>query len=203
MTDEEEARYRAAYSLDGDTTTYDHLAELLYEQILGAGIAEGWWSHVTVRSCPQGGDPAFCRLLIGRSWIQTVGSLTHGVFPRSLEATVSIVPLLLPRPRVRRVRAAFRRFRCRCRTVRSLWRERTVPTLPQCAAGTAAALLRGAPGAPPLAGKRDDRGMSTAEYALGTVTACAFAAVLFAILTSDEVRDVVTGIVTDALQIDG
>ncbi|WP_222936406.1 DUF4244 domain-containing protein [Streptomonospora sp. PA3] len=45
--------------------------------------------------------------------------------------------------------------------------------------------------------------MSTAEYALGTVTACAFAAVLFAILTSAEVRDVLTQIVTDALQIDG
>ncbi|MDT0304030.1 DUF4244 domain-containing protein [Streptomonospora sp. DSM 45055] len=50
---------------------------------------------------------------------------------------------------------------------------------------------------------RGDRGMSTAEYALGTVTACAFAAVLFAILTSDEVRAAVTRIVTDALQIDG
>ncbi|QBI51979.1 DUF4244 domain-containing protein [Streptomonospora litoralis] len=56
--------------------------------------------------------------------------------------------------------------------------------------------LRGRPAA------LGDRGMSTAEYALGTVTACAFAAVLFAILTSAEVRDALTGIVTDALQID-
>ncbi|ASU85998.1 DUF4244 domain-containing protein [Nocardiopsis gilva YIM 90087] len=45
--------------------------------------------------------------------------------------------------------------------------------------------------------------MSTAEYALGTVAACAFAAVLFAILTSSEVRDVLTQMVTDALQSGG
>ncbi|WP_398695418.1 DUF4244 domain-containing protein [Streptomonospora wellingtoniae] len=70
----------------------------------------------------------------------------------------------------------------------------------------AAAAIRGSGavlGARPRAAMRGDRGMSTAEYALGTVTACAFAAVLFAILTSDEVRAAVTRIVTDALQIDG
>nr|WP_184080667.1 DUF4244 domain-containing protein [Nocardiopsis mwathae] len=50
---------------------------------------------------------------------------------------------------------------------------------------------------------RADHGMSTAEYALGTVAACAFAAVLFAILTSAEVRDVLTRMVTDALQSGG
>ncbi|GAB3453616.1 hypothetical protein GCM10027570_32900 [Streptomonospora sediminis] len=55
----------------------------------------------------------------------------------------------------------------------------------------------------PNPASRGDRGMSTAEYAVGTVTACAFAAVLFAILTSAEVRDTLTQIVTDALQIDG
>ncbi|CAM3660744.1 hypothetical protein GCM10009799_47010 [Nocardiopsis rhodophaea] len=49
----------------------------------------------------------------------------------------------------------------------------------------------------------NDHGMSTAEYALGTVAACAFAAVLFAILTSSEVRDVLTQMVTDALQAGG
>ncbi len=48
-----------------------------------------------------------------------------------------------------------------------------------------------------------DRGMSTAEYAIGTVTACAFAAVLYAILTSSEVRETLMRIVTDALQIGG
>ncbi|GAA3729463.1 hypothetical protein HDA32_000029 [Spinactinospora alkalitolerans] len=48
-----------------------------------------------------------------------------------------------------------------------------------------------------------DRGMSTAEYALGTVSACAFAAILYVILTSSEVRDTLTRMVTDALQIGG
>ncbi|MBV2366793.1 DUF4244 domain-containing protein [Streptomonospora nanhaiensis] len=45
--------------------------------------------------------------------------------------------------------------------------------------------------------------MSTAEYAVGTVTACAFAAVLFAVLNSAEVRDTLLGIVTDALRSGG
>ncbi|MFW5415538.1 DUF4244 domain-containing protein [Nocardiopsis sp. CNT-189] len=48
-----------------------------------------------------------------------------------------------------------------------------------------------------------DRGMSTAEYAVGTVSAVAFAAVLYAILTSAEVRDALTRIVIDALQAAG
>ncbi|WP_017625924.1 DUF4244 domain-containing protein [Nocardiopsis chromatogenes] len=42
--------------------------------------------------------------------------------------------------------------------------------------------------------------MSTAEYAIGTVSAIAFAAVLYAILTSSEVRETLTRIVVDALQ---
>lgn len=45
-----------------------------------------------------------------------------------------------------------------------------------------------------------DEGMSTAEYAIGTVSAVAFAAVLYAILTSSEVRETLTRIVVDALQ---
>ncbi len=45
-----------------------------------------------------------------------------------------------------------------------------------------------------------DGGMSTAEYAIGTVSAVAFAAVLYAILTSSEVRETLTRIVVDALQ---
>lgn len=45
-----------------------------------------------------------------------------------------------------------------------------------------------------------DRGMSTAEYAIGTATACAFAAALYLILTSSQVRETLTRIVTDALQ---
>ncbi|GAA4954423.1 hypothetical protein GCM10023224_44760 [Streptomonospora halophila] len=83
---------------------------------------------------------------------------------------------------------------------------RAVRAVARGLASATAALLRSSravPGVRPLASVRGDRGMSTAEYALGTVTACAFAAVLFAILTSDEVRTTVTRIVTDALQIDG
>jgi hypothetical protein len=45
----------------------------------------------------------------------------------------------------------------------------------------------------------DDHGMTTAEYALCTVTAVAFAGVLYAILTSDTVRNVLTTLVVDAL----
>ncbi|PSK99420.1 uncharacterized protein DUF4244 [Murinocardiopsis flavida] len=50
---------------------------------------------------------------------------------------------------------------------------------------------------------RTDYAMSTAEYALGTVAACAFAAVLYAILTSGAVRSALTSMVTDALSVGG
>ncbi|GAA4919419.1 hypothetical protein GCM10023405_48960 [Streptomonospora salina] len=103
-----------------------------------------------------------------------------------------------PRPRPRACPRRTAVPRSRRRSARASSRARTAAALPG-----AAALLSGVVRARPRAAGRGDRGMSTAEYALGTVTACAFAAVLFAILTSDEVRDVVTRIVTDALQIDG
>ncbi|GAB3494467.1 DUF4244 domain-containing protein [Nocardiopsis coralliicola] len=70
----------------------------------------------------------------------------------------------------------------------------------------AAALLRHRlfrPSGPVLPHRFRDRGMSTAEYAIGTVSAVAFAAVLYAILTSGEVREVLTGIVVSALQSTG
>lgn len=44
-----------------------------------------------------------------------------------------------------------------------------------------------------------EAGMTTAEYALCTITAVAFAGVLYAILTSDTVRQLLTDIVVDAL----
>ncbi|MFC3999951.1 DUF4244 domain-containing protein [Nocardiopsis sediminis] len=62
---------------------------------------------------------------------------------------------------------------------------------------------RTAPGRAVVPAVGRDRGMSTAEYAVGTVTACAFAAVLYVILTSSEVRDTLTQIVTDALRVGG
>ena len=48
-----------------------------------------------------------------------------------------------------------------------------------------------------------DRGMSTAEYAVGTVAAAAFAGLLFKIVTSPEVRQLLTGIITRALRLAG
>ncbi|WP_328807119.1 DUF4244 domain-containing protein [Nocardiopsis coralli] len=51
----------------------------------------------------------------------------------------------------------------------------------------------------PRRGARCDAGMSTAEYALGTVTAVAFAGVLYVILTGGTVTEVLTDIVVDAL----
>ncbi len=51
----------------------------------------------------------------------------------------------------------------------------------------------------PRRGVRCDLGMSTAEYALGTVSAVAFAGVLYVILTGGTVTEVLTDIVVDAL----
>lgn len=48
-----------------------------------------------------------------------------------------------------------------------------------------------------------DGGMSTAEYAVGTVAAAAFAGLLFKIVTSSEVRTLLTGIIRKALQLAG
>lgn len=44
-----------------------------------------------------------------------------------------------------------------------------------------------------------DAGMSTAEYAVGTVAAVAFAAVLYKIITSGSVSDALSSLVTGAL----
>ena len=47
---------------------------------------------------------------------------------------------------------------------------------------------------------REDAGMTTAEYAVGTIAAVAFAAVLFKVITSTAVLTALSGIVTSALQ---
>jgi hypothetical protein len=44
-----------------------------------------------------------------------------------------------------------------------------------------------------------DRGMSTAEYAVGTVAAVAFAGLLLKVVTSDSVQKALSGIITRAL----
>lgn len=46
---------------------------------------------------------------------------------------------------------------------------------------------------------RDDAGMTTAEYAVGTVAACGFAGVLLELLTSDGVVALLGELITRAL----
>ena len=45
---------------------------------------------------------------------------------------------------------------------------------------------------------RDDRGMATTEYALVTVAAAAFAGVLIVLVRSEEVRELLAGILRSA-----
>lgn len=47
----------------------------------------------------------------------------------------------------------------------------------------------------------DDTGMSTAEYAIGTVAACAFAGLLLKILTSSEVSGLLSGAIKRAFSV--
>ncbi|MFL6238801.1 MAG: DUF4244 domain-containing protein [Actinomycetes bacterium] len=44
-----------------------------------------------------------------------------------------------------------------------------------------------------------DRGMTTAEYAVGTVAACGFGGVLYKILTSTPIVSLVTSVIDHAL----
>src|SRR5690606_6708122 len=48
---------------------------------------------------------------------------------------------------------------------------------------------------------RGDRGMSTAEYAVGTIAACGFAALLFKVVTSADVQELPVGLVNRALNV--
>ena len=45
----------------------------------------------------------------------------------------------------------------------------------------------------------DDHGMSTVEYAMGSVAAAALAAVLYTVITGSDVVDAIRGIIVDAL----
>ncbi|MGU3433073.1 DUF4244 domain-containing protein [Actinomycetes bacterium M1A6_2h] len=45
----------------------------------------------------------------------------------------------------------------------------------------------------------DDDGMSTAEYAIGTIAAAAFGAVLYTVVTGDSIVAALTGIIDKAL----
>ncbi|MFB7915207.1 DUF4244 domain-containing protein [Streptomyces sp. NPDC056061] len=46
---------------------------------------------------------------------------------------------------------------------------------------------------------RSDHGMTTSEYAVGTIAACAFAAVLYKVVTSQPVMSALQSLVKDAL----
>ncbi|HSK25768.1 MAG TPA: DUF4244 domain-containing protein [Jiangellales bacterium] len=46
--------------------------------------------------------------------------------------------------------------------------------------------------------RRDERGMTTAEYAVGTVAACGFAGILYKLVTSDTVLSLLTEIIKRA-----
>ena len=48
---------------------------------------------------------------------------------------------------------------------------------------------------------RGDAGMSTAEYAVGTVAACGFGAVLYKVLTSGFVLHLVESVISHALHL--
>lgn len=58
---------------------------------------------------------------------------------------------------------------------------------------------RGRAGAARARSLLGDAGMTTAEYAIGTVAACGFAALLVAILKSGQVKGLLLGIITKAL----
>ncbi|MFD6398387.1 DUF4244 domain-containing protein [Nocardia sp. NPDC060249] len=45
----------------------------------------------------------------------------------------------------------------------------------------------------------EDDGMSTAEYAIGTIAAAAFGAVLYGVVTGDSIINALTGIIDKAL----
>jgi hypothetical protein len=46
----------------------------------------------------------------------------------------------------------------------------------------------------------EEDGMSTAEYAIGTIAAAAFGAILYTVVTGDNIVSALTGIIDKALQ---
>ncbi|MEU8432280.1 DUF4244 domain-containing protein [Streptomyces sp. NPDC029216] len=50
-----------------------------------------------------------------------------------------------------------------------------------------------------VSGRGSDAGMSTSEYAMGTIAACAFAAVLYKVVTSDVVSTALQSTIGKAL----
>jgi hypothetical protein len=56
---------------------------------------------------------------------------------------------------------------------------------------------------PPLGSRLAERGAVTAEYAIATIAAVGFAALLVVVLRSDEVRGMLTDLIRHALSIPG
>ena len=46
-----------------------------------------------------------------------------------------------------------------------------------------------------------DDGMTTAEYAVGTVAACGFGGILYKVITSPEVLGLITGVISKAFKL--
>jgi hypothetical protein len=76
--------------------------------------------------------------------------------------------------------------------------SRTTAAVPRLTRHRAERLFR-----PPAtrAGLRDDTGAATAEYAIATMAAVAFAGMLVIIMRSDEVRGILTDLVRRALTV--
>lgn len=72
------------------------------------------------------------------------------------------------------------------------------PGLLATVAGIAVAVISGVAGRFRVA-LRGDRGMSTVEYALGTIAAAAFGAVLYVVVTGDSIPDALGDIIDQAL----
>ncbi|MDP2014548.1 MAG: DUF4244 domain-containing protein [Actinomycetota bacterium] len=49
--------------------------------------------------------------------------------------------------------------------------------------------------------RSDERGLTTAEYAVGTVAAAGFGGILIKVLTSQEVRNLIWKVVSSALSV--
>lgn len=78
-------------------------------------------------------------------------------------------------------------------------RRRFVAYFARVASATRA--LRGSLARMMCASQPRDAGMSTAEYAIGTVAACAFAALLYKVVTSTQVLSLLMGVITRALHV--
>ena len=74
---------------------------------------------------------------------------------------------------------------------------------PRTSAGSRALALRALPCrvATRLHGDDPEAGMSTAEYAVGTVAACGFGGVLYKVITSSQVLELMRGIIAKALKV--